>query len=156
MSSIDRRGRDQQKYSLCWVQISRELPWWKGSAVGNSQPEPPEYSLLPGQSKQAGQGQNTCRCTLNALNLETTFSKLRPLTAAQEVTVLISNYHITCLQKVGGIKLLIQKPKFCCLQKSGLWKSSQHHLWRVTEQTPVLGLISGRNRNIESLFHKTA
>lgn len=109
-------------------------------------------------TEQAGwtRTEHMCRCTLNALNLETTFSKLRPLTAAQEVTVLISNYHITCLQKVGGIKLLIQKPKFCCLQKSGLWKSSQHHLWRVTEQTPVLGLISGRNRNIESLFHKTA
>ena len=32
-----------------------------------------------------------CRYTLNALNLETTFTKVHPLTAAQEVIVLVSN-----------------------------------------------------------------
>lgn len=56
-SCVDRRGRDQQKCSFYWVQVSRELPWWKGSSTGNLQPELP---LLPEQNKGVGLGHRAC------------------------------------------------------------------------------------------------
>lgn len=54
--------------------------------------------------------ENVCRYTLSALNLESTFNKIHPSTAAQEAIVLISNATLFTYRK-----LQIQKSKFHCL-----------------------------------------